>query len=357
VIFTGRAIEAEFTDSAVVEKLSISMIAKDVFASAFATIETFERFLEVPPDGLRSSTYPPAAKSAAEIENSPPSASSSSLGSVVETAMQSPTPTGLTMLQRFPATLAGNVQFLEWVFIEVREQAVALREIRYPYSSIERQLRDGVKWAEARERLALLQGLPENVVKRATGILRRELNAGTVEHITELLEPAVRAIRNAFENSDLGPTESLQQVMSPQTVDLSLTAGFRDQLHDDLLVRLLKQLEIKPLGNPRLSILQSLQDHGCDLLAEWPEVKYGAQLKNNGDVEGIDFATKTIAQIQDSRQHGLEGLFLVLAADITGVSNQQKVRILMSRISAMNDPYVIVIPPERAWPLIFPASP
>lgn len=38
-----------------------------------------------------------------------------------------------------------------------------------------------------------------------------------------------------------------------------------------------------------------------------------------------------------SRQHGLRGLYLVLAADITGASNGQKVRGLASRISAMND--------------------
>jgi hypothetical protein len=47
----------------------------------------------------------------------------------------------------------------------------------------------------------------------------------------------------------------------------------------------------------------------------------------------------------------------VLAADITGDSNLQKVRAMEARISSMNDPYVAAVPPERAWNLLFPAHP
>jgi hypothetical protein len=98
-------------------------------------------------------------------------------------------------------------------------------------------------------------------------------------------------------------------------------------------------------------------DRGCDLLIEWPQhAKYGLQLKSNGDVEEADFANKTLAQIQDSRQHGLRRLYLVLAADITSSSNSQKVRGLVSRISSMNDPYVVVVPPEQAWTLLCPPA-
>jgi hypothetical protein len=101
-----------------------------------------------------------------------------------------------------------------------------------------------------------------------------------------------------------------------------------------------------------LSILQSLQDRGCDLLIEWPHrSKYGVQLKSNGDVEDDSFSTKTLSQIQNSRQHGLEKLFVILAADITINSNFQRIRAMMSGISSMNDPYVVPVPPERAWSL------
>jgi hypothetical protein len=153
----------------------------------------------------------------------------------------------------------------------------------------------------------------------------------------------------------LEPGKVLGHVLWPQAADVALTARFRDERHDPLVTRLQAILEAKLLEQPRLSILQSLQDHGCDLLVEWPlRAKYGVQLNSNGDIEEDGFANKTLAQIQDSRQHGLERLFVVLAADITDASNIQKVRGMVSRISSMNDPYVIAVPPERAWTLLFP---
>jgi hypothetical protein len=153
----------------------------------------------------------------------------------------------------------------------------------------------------------------------------------------------------------LDPGRVLGLVLWPRAADVALTAGFRDERHDPLVTRLEVILETRLLERPRLSILQSLQDRGCDLLVEWPlRAKYGVQLKSNGDVEEEGFANKTLAQIQDSRQHGLERLFVVLAADITNASNAQKVRGILSRISSMNDPYVVTVPPERAWTLLFP---
>jgi len=146
---------------------------------------------------------------------------------------------------------------------------------------------------------------------------------------------------------------SVDHILRAQAADIAVTAGFRERRHDPMLNVLRTILEAELVGGPRISILQSLQDRGCDLLIEWPgHAKYGVQLKSNGDVAAGDFATKTLAQIQDSRQHGLERLYVVLAADITSESNQQKVRALVSRISAMNDPYVAVVPPENAWNLL-----
>jgi hypothetical protein len=153
----------------------------------------------------------------------------------------------------------------------------------------------------------------------------------------------------------LEPGKVLGHVLWPPASNVSLTAGFRDQRHDPLVTQLQGILESRLLEQPRLSILQSLQDRGCDLLIEWPlRAKYGVQLKSNGDVEEDGFANKTLAQMQNSRQHGLERLFVVLAADITNNSNVQKVRGMLSGISSMNDPYVVAVPPERAWSLFFP---
>jgi len=159
----------------------------------------------------------------------------------------------------------------------------------------------------------------------------------------------------------LDPGRVLQNVMWPATADVSRTEDFRQQWHDPLLTRLQEVLEARLLERPRMSILQSLQDRGADLLIEWPHRgKYGVQLKSHGDVEEKEFASHTLMQIQDSRQHGLQRLYVVIAADIREVrkgkkldnANAQKVRGLISRISSMNDPYVVVVPPERAWTLL-----
>jgi hypothetical protein len=151
----------------------------------------------------------------------------------------------------------------------------------------------------------------------------------------------------------LQPGPVLESIFWPPAAAIALTAGFRQERHDPMLARLEKMLESRLFERPRLSILQSLQDRGCDLLIEWRlRVRYGVQLKSNHDVEENGFATKTLAQVQDSRQHALERLFLVLAADITTNSNLQTVRAMVNRISSMNDPYVVVVPPERAWTLL-----
>jgi hypothetical protein len=60
-----------------------------------------------------------------------------------------------------------------------------------------------------------------------------------------------------------------------------------------------------------------------------------------------------LAQIQDSKQHGLNGLYVLLAGDLTSASQIQKVRNFISRVSKMKDKYVQVLPPERLWTLLF----
>jgi hypothetical protein len=148
-------------------------------------------------------------------------------------------------------------------------------------------------------------------------------------------------------------TRALDLLLHAPSAHNDLIKGFRKKRHDPLIEKLKGLIETNLNPIPRVLTLQSLGDRGCDLLIEWPhQAKYGIQLKSNGDVEEPDFATKTLAQIQDSRQHGLVKLYLVLAADITGESNLQKVRCLVSRLSASNDPYVSIVPPESAWTLL-----
>jgi len=369
-----------------------------------------------------------------------------------------------TLTDRYPNTAEGHVRFLEFVYLEIREQADALRAGKYTHASIEKQLREGVKWSEAKRRAQELSELPAKLAQGLASVMNRTLDLGTVAQIEELFRPIVRALRDSLEqqrsaqlvaalnavrhelelwNSLNSPSESgylvervpkghrLQVAMeslqvffggmlprpavghwrkfleltraddkaaeseaewlitwldgelgklraAPKAPDfqmdektkvlenllwpadacaLALTAGFRGQSHDALVELLQTTLDKQLPDRPRLSVLQSLQDRGCDLLIEWQDgTKHGIQLKSNFDIEEEKFAATTIAQMQDSRQHGLAKLYVVFCGDLTSLSNLQKVRSILSRMSAMNDPYLLGVPPERAWPLLFPHS-
>jgi hypothetical protein len=134
----------------------------------------------------------------------------------------------------------------------------------------------------------------------------------------------------------------------------TLTKGFRQRLHDAMLDRLVAMADDQLPGGPKVAITQSLHDSGCDMVIEWAKTaKYGVQMKSYKDIADEGFATKTLAQIQDSKQHGLNGLYVLLAGDLTSASQIQKVRNFISRVSKMKDKYVQVVPPERLWTLLF----
>lgn len=117
----------------------------------------------------------------------------------------------LSLLDRFPATTAGHVAFLEWVCLEVREQADALRKNTYSHESVARQLKDGIKWAEAGQRITLIHNLPVDAVQQVAGVLRRDLSLGTVEQIEEMLRPSVRGLRDALETTSPLTTEQFSE--------------------------------------------------------------------------------------------------------------------------------------------------
>jgi hypothetical protein len=136
--------------------------------------------------------------------------------------------------------------------------------------------------------------------------------------------------------------------------EVRLTKAFRKQRHQDMLARLQKKADAELCGQPRVSIIHSLHEAGCDLTIDWgTEAKYGVQLKSHDDISSSGFASSTVSQIQDSRQHGLQHLYVLLAGDLTDKAQAQKVRSLISRVSKMKDKYVRVVPPERLWTLLF----
>jgi len=127
-----------------------------------------------------------------------------------------PATPAFSLLDRFPATPAGHVAFLEFVRDEVHHAAEAKRgqlERGYSDSTIESMVR-GIKWAESRARLAALSSLPEMVRANVGDILHRELTAGTVEQIDTLLTPAVWGVRDSLEQARLSDLASKMVVVA-----------------------------------------------------------------------------------------------------------------------------------------------
>ena len=147
---------------------------------------------------------------------------------------------------------------------------------------------------------------------------------------------------------------ALEGLLWPIAAEEDATAGFDGKGHDDLVDRLRRTIENTLGSSVRVSVLQSLEDAGCDILIETAQAgpKYGIQLKSHFDISEKGFGGKVSAQVQDSRQHDLQRLFVVLAGDLTSRSQIQKVRGLESRFSKMNDKYAMVVPPEQAWTLL-----
>ncbi len=125
-----------------------------------------------------------------------------------------------TLLERFPATSAGHVAFLQWVRDEVHRAAEAKRGQsgkEYSNATIESILR-GIKWDEARRRVSKLSGLPVNAVDMVSSVLQRELSVGTVEQIDKLLTPSLRFLRSLLESAS--SRNSLTVMEPPELVEL-----------------------------------------------------------------------------------------------------------------------------------------
>ncbi len=116
-----------------------------------------------------------------------------------------------SLLDRYPESSAGHVAFLEFVLDEVGYSAEAKRQqlARGYTNDTLANMVSGIKWAEARQRIAALSDFPADTVREVARVLRRELTVGTVEQIHELLTPTVRGLRNAWENLDAGLTDEV----------------------------------------------------------------------------------------------------------------------------------------------------
>lgn len=137
----------------------------------------------------------------------------------------------LSLLDRFPVTLAGHIGFIEWMRGEVHNAAEAKRQqlVRGYSDDTLASMVSGIKWAEAGNRVSSLSTLPTEVVEQVARVLRRDLTVGTVEEIDDLLTPNVRQLRNAWENlanprSDkVGNDDFVKRLMAgPDDAELTL---------------------------------------------------------------------------------------------------------------------------------------
>lgn len=133
------------------------------------------------------------------------------------------------------------------------------------------------------------------------------------------------------------------------------TDFFADKNHDDLLDLLLRYIEnSSPLiGNPKVFKTQSLNDHGVDLIIEYPNTcKIGVQIKSHFDVKGEDFAVKVKSQLAESQYHGLDKWYLLICSPLVepgGKKNySSKISHLINELSSYKTSYHVVYGPQHA---------
>jgi hypothetical protein len=97
--------------------------------------------------------------------------------------------------------------------------------------------------------------------------------------------------------------------------------------HETILKWLLSWVEAKdkPLFG---DVTHGLQEGGIDILIQvctGTKPKFGIQVKNDNDLKEKDFTQKIKAQITDTKKHKLQGLIIVLAADMNDKSVEGRV--------------------------------
>lgn len=126
------------------------------------------------------------------------------LGFLNEVGPAQPADPALTRLAEFPATPAGHLGFIERVLAEIHFAAEAKRNQfaeSYSYETLQCTIGGRPEMcAEARRRLATLTELPAEARAEVDRVLTRELTIETVGRIDELLGPAVRRLRDAWED-------------------------------------------------------------------------------------------------------------------------------------------------------------
>lgn len=133
------------------------------------------------------------------------------------------------------------------------------------------------------------------------------------------------------------------------------TNFFENKKHDDLLDILLRYVEDSSalVGNPKVFKTQALNDHGVDLIIEYPnKCKIGIQLKSHFDVSEKDFAVKVKAQFAESQFHGLDKWYLLICSPLVeseGKKYGSKISHLINEFSSYKTSYHVVYTPQQMF--------
>lgn len=130
------------------------------------------------------------------------------------------------------------------------------------------------------------------------------------------------------------------------------TIYFDKKRHNDLLDELLHYIQnsSKLIGNPKIFKTQALNDHGVDLIVEFPNgTKIGLQIKSPFDVSQKDFALKVKAQMAESQYHGLDKWYLLICSPLNDGTTDftAKVSHLISELSSYKTSYHIIYSPQQ----------
>lgn len=147
-------------------------------------------------------------------------------------------------------------------------------------------------------------------------------------------------------------TERLGKILDCNSAEPDQTDILKDVSHDELCRAFEYWLDQTKLMLGEVAWLeqtQSLRDAGVDVAISLikSNIKFGIQVKSHGDIQDKNFSRNVLAQITQTKKHGLSGLFLAFAGDLTDNSQIEKVRGMTSEISQQKDNYVVTISPEK----------
>lgn len=147
---------------------------------------------------------------------------------------------------------------------------------------------------------------------------------------------------------------NLSTIFNRGVSDDSKTDFFKDLSHEKLLGLLIDYItnSFSLIGNPKITNSQALNDHGVDIIIEFPNnTKVGIQVKSPGDVADKDFVKNVKAQLSESQYHKLDKWYLLICSPIIYKKVNYGLRInhLINEFSSYGSSYHTVYNPQQCF--------